>query len=51
VCLRAGAGKIVKVEPITKGKEIVGYEAHIKQDGNLAEIKVGPDGKLIGQEE
>ena len=47
----AGDGKVVKVESITKGDAIDGYEAHIKRDGKLTEIRVGPDGKLITREE
>ena len=48
---QAGNGKIVKVESITKGAAIVGYEAHIKRDGKLTEIRVGTDGKLVAKEE
>jgi hypothetical protein len=48
---QAGNGKIVKAESITKGDAIVGYEAHIKRDGKLTEIRVGPDGKSITKEE
>lgn len=48
---QAGNGKIAKVESITKGDAIVGYEAHIKRDGKLTEIRVSPDGKLITKEE
>ena len=44
---QAGKGKIVKVESVTKDNSIVAYEAHIKRDGKLTEIKVGTDGKLI----
>src|SRR5262245_3224182 len=48
---QAGDGKIVRVESITKGDAVVGYEAHIKRDGKVTEIRVGPDGKLTGKKE
>jgi hypothetical protein len=48
---QAGEGKIVRVESITKGDAVVGYETHVKRDGKLTEIKVDPEGKLIGKEE
>jgi uncharacterized membrane protein YkoI len=44
---RAGKGKILTVESITKNNVIVGYEAHIKIAGKVSEIKVDLDGKPI----
>ncbi len=44
---KAGAGKILKVESITKNNGIEAYEAVIDTGGKKSEIKVAPDGKLI----
>lgn len=43
----AGAGKVLTVESVTKGNNLVAYEARIQKAGKKSEIQVGPDGKLI----
>jgi len=40
----AGSGKIGVVESVTKGGQIVAYEAHVTTNGKKSEVKVGPDG-------
>ena len=48
---KAGKGKIVKVESITKHDKLVAYEAQVRTDGKKSEIQVGPDGKPLDHEE
>jgi hypothetical protein len=48
---KAGAGKIVKVESLTKKGKIVAYEAKIDTTGKKSEIQVAPDGKPLDHEE
>jgi uncharacterized membrane protein YkoI len=48
---KAGHGKIVKVESITKKGNLVAYEAKVVTDGKRSEIQVGPDGKSLDHEE
>ena len=48
---KAGAGKILKVESITKKDKLVAYEAHIETNGKKSEVQVGPDGKPLDHEE
>jgi uncharacterized membrane protein YkoI len=48
---RAGNGKILKVESITKKDKLVAYEAKVETNGKKTEIQVGPDGKPLGHEE
>ncbi len=48
---KAGKGKIVKVESVTKHDELVAYEAQITTHGKHAEAQVGPDGAALGHEE
>ncbi len=48
---KAGNGKIVKVESITKHDKLVAYEAQVRTDGQKSEIQVGPDGKPLDHEE
>ncbi len=48
---KAGAGKIVKVESLTKHDKLVAYEAQVRTAGKKSEIQVGPDGKLLDHEE
>ncbi len=43
----AGSGKIGVVESVTKGGQIVAYEAHVTMNGKKSEVKVGPDGKPL----
>lgn len=47
---KAGAGKIVKVESITKKGKLVAYEAQVR-GGKQKEVQVGPDGKPLDHEE
>jgi uncharacterized membrane protein YkoI len=42
---RAGSGKILSVESVTKGP-VVSYEAVIKKDGKKSEVSVSADGTL-----
>jgi uncharacterized lipoprotein YajG len=48
---KAGKGKILKVESITKKDKLVAYEAQIETNGKKSEIQVGPDGKPLDHEE
>jgi hypothetical protein len=42
---RAGSGKILKVETVTKGS-VVSYESVIQKNGKKQEVAVNPDGSL-----
>src|SRR5215472_3883784 len=48
---KAGDGKIVKVETLTKKGQLVAYEAKVLRNGKKSEIQVGPDGKPLDHEE
>jgi hypothetical protein len=48
---KAGKGKILKVESITKQDRLVAYEAQVVIDGKKSEVQVGPDGKELNHEE
>ena len=48
---KAGEGKIVKVESLTKHGKLVAYEAKVQTAGKKAEIQLGPDGKPLDHEE
>jgi uncharacterized membrane protein YkoI len=48
---KAGKGKILKVESLTKRDKIVAYEAKVETNGKKTEIQVGPDGKPLDHEE
>jgi len=48
---KAGKGKILKVESLTKKGKLVAYEAKVLTDGKKAEVQVGPDGKPLDHEE
>jgi hypothetical protein len=48
---KAGKGKIIKVESITKHDKLVAYEAQVGTDGKKSEVQVGPDGKPLDHEE
>ena len=48
---KAGDGKIVKVETLTKKGQLVAYEAKVIANGQKSEIQVGPDGKPLDHEE
>lgn len=48
---KAGTGKIVKVESLTKHDKLVAYVADVVMGGQRSEIQVGPDGKPLAHEE
>ena len=48
---KAGKGKILKVESITKKDKLVAYEARVETDGKKSEVQVGPAGKPLDHEE
>jgi len=48
---KAGDGKIVKVETLTKKGQLVAYEAKVMSNGKKSEIQVGADGKPLAHEE
>ena len=48
---KAGGGKILKVESLTKNGKLVAYEAKVESAGKKREIQVGPDGKPLDHEE
>ena len=47
---KAGKGKILKVESLTKKDKLVAYEAQLETNGKKSEVQVGPDGKPLDQE-
>jgi hypothetical protein len=48
---KAGTGKILKVESLTKKGKLVAYEAVVQDGTKKREIQVGPDGKPLAHEE
>ena len=48
---KAGTGKVLKVESLTKKEKLVAYEAKVETAGKKSEIQVGPDGKPLDHEE
>jgi uncharacterized membrane protein YkoI len=48
---KAGSGKIVKVESLTKHDKLVAYEAQVLTGGKKSEVQVGPDGKPLDHEQ
>jgi hypothetical protein len=48
---KAGKGKILKVESLTKKGKLVAYEAQVDTKGRRSEAQVGPDGKPLNHEE
>ena len=48
---KAGNGKILKVESLTKKGKLVSYEAQVETNGKKSEVQVGPDGKPLAHEE
>jgi uncharacterized membrane protein YkoI len=48
---KAGAGKITRVETLTKKGKVVAYEAVVQNGAKKSEIQVGPDGKPLAHEE
>ena len=51
LAVKAGRGKIVKVESLTKKGMLVAYEAKVETAGKKSEIQVGPDGKPLNHAE
>ncbi len=48
---KAGKGKILKVESLTKKDKLVAYEAQVETNGKKSEVQVGPDGRPLDHEE
>ena len=48
---KAGEGKLVKVETLTKNDKLVAYEAQVTKGGKKSEVQVGPNGKPLDHEE
>jgi uncharacterized membrane protein YkoI len=48
---KAGKGKLLKVESITKHDKVVAYEAQVTTDGKRSEVQVDADGKPLDHEE
>lgn len=48
---KAGTGKLIKVESLTKHDKLVAYEAQVLTVGKRSEVQVGPDGKPPDHEE
>jgi hypothetical protein len=48
---KAGTGKLLKVESLTKRGKLVAYEAVIQSAGKKKEIQVEADGKPLADEE
>jgi hypothetical protein len=48
---KAGKGKILKVESLSKKGKLVAYEAKVETNGKKSEVQVGPDGKPLDHEE
>ena len=48
---KAGNGKLVKVETLTKKGKLVAYEAKVLTNGKKSEVQVGSNGKPLDHEE
>jgi hypothetical protein len=48
---KAGKGRVLEVESITKKGKLVAYEAKVEANGKRSEVQVGPDGKPLDHEE
>jgi len=48
---KAGAGKITKIESLTKHGTLVAYEAQVLTGRKRSEVQVGPDGKSLAHPE
>jgi hypothetical protein len=48
---KAGKGKILKVESLTKKDKLVAFEAQVETNGKKSEVQVGPDGKPLDHQE
>ena len=49
--VKAGKGKLTKVESITKRDTLIAYEAQVLTGAKRSEVQVGPDGKPLDHEE
>jgi len=49
--VKAGSGKILKVESLTKHDKLVAYEAKVQTGGKKKEIQVDPTGQPLAHEE
>ena len=48
---RAGKGKLLEVESLTKHEKLVAYEAQVKTGGKRIEVQVDPEGNPLSHEE
>jgi len=48
---KAGSGKLIKVEKLTKNDKLVAYEAKVLTNGKKSEVQVGPNGETLDHEE
>jgi hypothetical protein len=48
---KAGKGKLVKIESLTKKGKLVAYEAQVITDRKRSEVQVGPNGQALDHEE
>ena len=48
---KAGSGKIVKVESLTKQGTLVAYEAQVRTGNKHSEVQVGPNGETLAHPE
>jgi len=48
---KAGAGKVTKVESLTKQGKLVAYEAQVNTNGKRSEVQVGPVGQALAHPE
>jgi uncharacterized membrane protein YkoI len=48
---KAGKGKLVKVESLTKHDKLVAYEAQVRTGAKKSEVQVDPDGRPLDHEE
>jgi hypothetical protein len=49
--VKAGKGKLGKIESLTKNGKLVAYEAKVTTGTKKSEVQVGPDGKPLAHEE
>ena len=48
---KAGKGRIIKVESLTRQGRLVAYEAQVRNGAKRSEVQVGPDGKPLDYKE
>jgi hypothetical protein len=48
---KAGKGKLIKVETLTKKDKLVAFEAKVLTNRKASEVQVGADGKALDHEE